>query len=123
MKVISPYTNIIPVLVKCDHMTRQQISEAKKQVLETCFANPSISIFKFGMSDKELLEHVNGLSGGVGTIPFALSFDEDGDWIAEGMVDEFELLKNQILFHFKEDLRQESAEKFVAWRYSKSKKK
>lgn len=106
MRVLSPYTNIVPVLLKGDTLTAREVKLSKKQVVQECL-KAGISLFKFGLSDKELSE----VAGSPGTVPFSVSVSEGG---LAG--EEFDFFKNQILFYFIDDLRNGTSERFVNWR-------
>ena len=108
MKQISKYTTVIPVIVKSDSLTRQQILTLKKEIIES-LEKERVDFFRFGLDLKELKE--NCLYPNV--VPFAVSvYNEDG------IVNEMELLKQFLFYSFKDDIRCTSADKFVRWRNS-----
>jgi septin family protein len=105
MRVLSPYTHIIPLLIKSDTLTTEQIFTTKKQILEQCNA-AGIQIYGFGLDFDELCRFAD--EGVEGTVPFAVNGkDADG---------EFECFKQNLLYWHVDDLRQLSADKFLNWR-------
>lgn len=116
MRQLSKFANVVPVILKCDTMTKAQLVDLKVHVLETV-AKEAINIVTFGMSVEELIEMAK--HGVEGIPPFAVS--AAGQDVAEKMtdsIDEFEHLKKRIIDLHAPDFRRWTAEKFAKWRKS-----
>ncbi|KAJ3028234.1 hypothetical protein HDV00_010543, partial [Rhizophlyctis rosea] len=131
MKRLSLVVNVVPVLLKCDTLRREEVYRLKTEVLESV-ARSQVEMYKFGLSHGECLALAKGRIGGA--IPFAISSVDVVDAIggvagvgggasggASGLVkgtpvgdvDETEELKFNLFYAHLDDLRRATAEKFA----------
>ncbi|KAI8833894.1 Septin-domain-containing protein [Chytridium lagenaria] len=110
MRRLGPVVNLVPVIVKCDTLKPNEISALKVSVLEE-IARARIPIYGFGLQMSELLDISR--QGIPGAVPFAISNHAQ---MTAGAENEFSQLKDAILYHHSDDLRQLTAERFVRWR-------
>ncbi|KAJ3190564.1 hypothetical protein HK101_008600 [Irineochytrium annulatum] len=110
MRRLGNVVNLVPVIVKCDTLKPTEITALKVSVLEE-IARAKIPIYGFGLQMSELLEVAR--AGIPGCVPFAIS---NHNQMTGGAENEFGLLKDALLFHHADDLRQLTAERFVKWR-------
>ncbi|KAJ3207040.1 hypothetical protein HDU67_007795 [Dinochytrium kinnereticum] len=110
MRRLGPVVNLVPVIVKCDTLKPSEISALKVSVLEE-IARTRIPIYGFGLQMSELLDLSR--EGIPGAVPFAISNHAQ---MTAGAENEFGALKDAILYHHCDDLRQLTAERFVRWR-------
>ncbi|KAJ3396421.1 hypothetical protein HDU92_003043 [Lobulomyces angularis] len=115
MRVLSPFTNVIPVLIKSDSLQKEEIFELKNSILQQLHNKNDINLFKFGLSSEELIE----VSNDVGSIPFAVSLTQEN---SKNVINELETLKEYLFYYYIDDIRQKTAEKFAAWRSAQSQK-
>ncbi|KAJ3042712.1 hypothetical protein HDV00_006769 [Rhizophlyctis rosea] len=116
MRRLTPYVNIVPVIVKCDTLKPTELFQLKVSVLEG-LGKAGIPIYGFGLDFHELIDLAR--AGVSGAPPFAISNPDvasAGSTPTPGIVNEFESLKNNILYHHIDDLRQLTAERFAEWR-------
>ncbi|KAJ3026154.1 hypothetical protein HK097_006512, partial [Rhizophlyctis rosea] len=117
MRRLTPYVNIVPVIVKCDTLKPTELFHLKVSVLEGLH-KAGIPIYGFGLDFHELIDLAR--AGVSGAPPFAISnpdvANSTGPNPTPGIVNEFESLKNNILYHHIDDLRQLTAERFAEWR-------
>lgn len=116
MRRLTPYVNIVPVIVKCDTLKPTELFQLKVSVLEG-LGKAGIPIYGFGLDFYELIDLAR--AGVSGAPPFAISNPDvasGGSAPTPGIVNEFESLKNNILYHHVDDLRQLTAERFAEWR-------
>ncbi|KAJ3176397.1 hypothetical protein HDU87_005266 [Geranomyces variabilis] len=116
MRLLSPGCVLVPVIVKSDTMTAREAFTLKATVLEELW-RAGIDIYGFGLSPAELMQLAR--QGTPGAVPFAVSdaaaLDRDRPALLEDVLDEFEALKDHVFYRANE-LRQQTAEKFVLWR-------
>ncbi|KAJ3141265.1 hypothetical protein HDU90_007292 [Geranomyces variabilis] len=116
MRLLSPGCVLVPVIVKSDTMTAREAFTLKATVLEELW-RAGIDIYGFGLSSAELMQLAR--QGTPGAVPFAVSdaaaLDRDRPALLEDVLDEFEALKDHVFYRANE-LRQQTAEKFVLWR-------
>ncbi|KAJ3090863.1 hypothetical protein HK102_002410 [Quaeritorhiza haematococci] len=117
MRSLAPYVNIVPVIVKSDTLRPSELFALKCSVLEE-LSKAGIHIYGFGLTTDELLELAKARVPGAP--PFAVSSTKAApkSAVKEGaeIINEFETLKNNLLYNHINDLRQLTAEKFVNWR-------
>ncbi|KAJ3050711.1 hypothetical protein HK097_008301 [Rhizophlyctis rosea] len=118
MKRISTITNLVPVLLKCDTLSAQEIYRLKTDLLDAT-SRAQIELYKFGLSHGECLALAKARVGGA--IPFAISsigVIDGGNGVGNGVggVDETEEMGFNLFYGHLEDLRRKGAEKFVGWR-------
>lgn len=119
MRVLSPYTCIVPVILKSDSLRPTEIFDLKVSILETLMKT-GISFYGFGLNMNELLELAK--SQVMDAPPYAVSSPCVGKsckFEGKEVVNEFETLKTNLLYNFTGDLRQAGSEKFVGWRQSR----
>ncbi|KAJ3086071.1 hypothetical protein HK102_013545 [Quaeritorhiza haematococci] len=120
MRRLSPYVNVVPVILKCDTLTPEEVFRLKVTLLEE-MRHAKIPMYGFGMAYDELLELARAQIGGAA--PFAFSSPQavaaqGGAPRPGGGVSEFEQMRTCLLFHHVDDVRTLTAEKFVSWRQS-----
>ncbi|KAJ3279217.1 hypothetical protein HK104_001650, partial [Borealophlyctis nickersoniae] len=128
MRRLTPFVNIIPVIVKCDTMKPQELFALKVSVLEG-LVKAGIPIYGFGLDMGELIDLAKAGVGGA--MPFAISNHEGvGATRSDppstptthlGARNEFAELRSTIFYTHIADLRYLTAEKFAKWRDQKLK--
>lgn len=113
MKALTPFVNVVPVILKSDTMAPDEVFELKVTILEELGKN-GISIYGFGLDYHELLDLARG--GISGSAPFAITNKEKELAHKEDVMNEFEDLRSNILSHHLDDLRVMTAERFAEWR-------
>ncbi|KAI9208321.1 Septin-domain-containing protein [Polychytrium aggregatum] len=116
IRLLSPFTIVIPVILKSDSMSKSEIFRLKTQILKT-FDDLKIPLLTGGMTSAELTLLVK--SRVEGTFPFAVSglgSEVDSERDASKVLDEFEELGQFILYHQLAELRVLTSEKFTTWR-------
>ncbi|KAJ3333110.1 hypothetical protein HDU76_011330 [Blyttiomyces sp. JEL0837] len=114
MRQLSGHVSVIPVVVKSDTLKPSEVFNLKIAILEE-LSKANIPIYGFGLSTEELIDLAK--SETPGGAPFVVSNPgaaPEGSQV--GTVNEFEVLKRYLFFNHIDDLRQLSAERFVAWR-------
>ncbi|KAJ3417443.1 Lactosylceramide 4-alpha-galactosyltransferase [Chytridiales sp. JEL 0842] len=110
MKRLAPVVNLIPVIVKSDTLKQSEISMLKVAILEE-IQRAQIKIYGFGLEIEELITLAK--NGIFGALPFAISnYTIEND----RYLNEFQSLKDNILFHHIQDFRYLTAQRFAQWR-------
>ncbi|KAJ3015956.1 hypothetical protein HKX48_004295 [Thoreauomyces humboldtii] len=127
LKRLDRVVAVVPVIVCSDTLTFSRVKELKKQVVDTLLKH-GIDVYRFGLSREEFAV---AAENGVGH-PFAVTtvsprsvvsqVRRDSDIPASEapldrpVVNEFEELKDALLFTHVHDLRRVTADRFVRWR-------
>ncbi|KAJ3280324.1 hypothetical protein HK104_000750 [Borealophlyctis nickersoniae] len=116
---LSPCVNVIPIITKSDTLRPSEIFALKISILEE-LARADIKVYAFGMEQPDLIDLARDRV--LGVAPFATWIrEEPGTEVGEdeggqAVVDEFEALKDGLLYGYVDDFRQSTAEMFVKWR-------
>ncbi|KAI9193373.1 Septin-domain-containing protein [Polychytrium aggregatum] len=112
MRRLSSVVTIVPVIMKCDAMRKNELFQLKTQILSE-LGRAGIRVFGFGLEMWELL--VLARNQLPGAVPFAISnyaiMNED-----PGPLSELETLQKLLLFQSLPEIRYWTAETFVKWR-------
>ncbi|KAJ3062186.1 hypothetical protein HDU98_001913 [Podochytrium sp. JEL0797] len=108
MRLLSSCVTLVPVILKGDTMTAEEVFDLKRNVIHHV-SRAEIAIYGFGLSEKELVEAAR--DGVAGAVPFVVSAKGFGSCL-----NEMEVLRRGVLENHVQELRWLGAERFVAWR-------
>ncbi|ORY44672.1 hypothetical protein BCR33DRAFT_850206 [Rhizoclosmatium globosum] len=110
MRLLSGNVTVIPVIIKADTMSAQEVFELKRVVIEN-IAKANIPIYGFGLGEQDLIDAARLKIAGA--VPFAVCSKERE---YGKCLDETELLKRGLFSNNVWDIRTLTAERFSAWR-------
>ncbi|TPX68192.1 hypothetical protein SpCBS45565_g03226 [Spizellomyces sp. 'palustris'] len=121
LRQLAPSVSIVPIIVKSDSLSSAEVFALKASILEELW-RAGIEVYGFGLSHAELLQIAQ--AGVSGAVPYAISASKvapaagatDIDDVFHGVVNEFDSLKDNILYNYIGELRQRTSEKFMNWR-------
>ncbi|KAJ3129911.1 hypothetical protein HK098_007665 [Nowakowskiella sp. JEL0407] len=109
MRNLTEYASIVPVIVKCDTLSKEEIFRIKVSVLME-MKKCDIPVYGFGLSYSDLVDLANAEI--LGAPPYAVTMG--GSKVSEW--DEFHHMKQNLLYNHTADLRRINSELFVSWR-------
>ncbi|KAI8610243.1 Septin-domain-containing protein [Chytriomyces sp. MP71] len=115
MRVLAGHVSLVPLIVKSDTMTLEEVFALKLNILEQ-LSCANIPIYGFGLGEGELMSLARSKVGG--GVPFAVSTKGVDGKIAFGgeCMNEIVLLRKQLFCNHVADFRALGAERFVSWR-------
>ncbi|KAI8799775.1 Septin-domain-containing protein [Cladochytrium replicatum] len=117
MKRLSAFVNVVPVIVKSDSITRDQVFALKVNIL-LALINNDIPIYGFGLTAEELLALARAKVPG--SAPFATYSSEFTSTFGRernvAPLNDIADLFDVLIYSHTDDLRQLAGEKFVQWR-------
>ncbi|KAI9090018.1 Septin-domain-containing protein [Phlyctochytrium arcticum] len=127
LRQLSPTVTIIPVIAKSDTLKAAEVFALKVSILEELW-RAGIEVYGFGLSHSELLQISR--AGVSGAVPYAVTTTKTKSSVHEDLttngattpvdepatINEFDLLKDNVFYHYVGDLRHRTAEKFMNWR-------
>lgn len=110
MRQLASTVVIVPIIIKSDTLSKAEVFALKVSILEELWRE-GIEVYGFGLSHQELLQVAQAQVPG--SVPFAISNLKPH---ADDVVNEFDVLKENIFYHYLGELRQKTSEKFINWR-------
>lgn len=121
MRRLAKVVCVVPVVIRSDAMTRDEAFAAKKAVIET-LVKAGVEFYGFGLTKDEMIVLAEGKVAGAP--PYVVSSkaytpgDKSDASLTEGKkpLNEFAYMKDAILLLHIDEMRRQSADRFVRWR-------